>query len=105
MDNTFPFLTTILFLPIAGLLLILLMKSKYPKAAYPVSIIVSGIALILTAWFGIAGMANHFAHIEEVSWIPSLGAAYRLGLDGISYPMVLLTTIPFFCCFCFFCKS
>lgn len=96
MNSTFPYLSTILFLPSAGLLLILLLKAKYPKAAYPVSILVSGLALLLTVWFGTSGMVGNFAHVEEVSWIPSIGAAYRLGLDGISYPLVLLTTILFF---------
>jgi NADH-quinone oxidoreductase subunit M len=101
MDNHFPLLTIILFLPIAGQLLVLLMKSKYPKAAYSVSVIVSGVALLLTIGFGISGKVANFAHIEEVKWIPSLGAAYRLGVDGISYPMVLLTAILFFAVFIF----
>lgn len=101
MLNNFPFLTIILLLPLAGMLLILLLKSKYPKAAYPVSIVVSGVALLFTIWFGAAGWVGNFAHIEEASWIPSLGAAYRLGLDGISYPVVLLSTILFFSVFIF----
>jgi len=101
MPNNFPFLTIILLLPLAGMLLILLMKSKYPKAAYPVSIVVSGGALLLTIWFGASGRVGTFAHIEEASWIPSLGAAYRLGVDGISYPVVLLSTILFFSVFIF----
>ncbi len=96
MQNNIPFLTIILFLPVVGLLLILLTRTKYPKAAYPVGIIVSGVALLLTIWFGASGITGNFSHIEEISWIPSLGAAYRLGVDGISYPMVLLTTILFF---------
>lgn len=105
MHNNFPFLTIILVLPIAGLTLILLLKKKYPDASYPLSIAVSGIALLLTTWFGISGMVGTFAHIEEVSWIPSIGADYRLGVDGISYPMVLLTTILFFCVIIFSAKK
>jgi len=30
--------------------------------------------------------------VEKLSWIPSLNAYYALGLDGISLPLVLLTT-------------
>lgn len=96
MNSTFPFLTIILLLPIAGLLLILLSKSRYPKAAYLISVVVTGLALLFTVWFGAAGLVGNFNHIEEVTWISSLGAAYRLGVDGISYPVVLLTTILFF---------
>ena len=31
-----------------------------------------------------------------MAWIPSLGAAYRVGVDGISLPLFLLTAILFF---------
>ena len=35
---------------------------------------------------------NHnLAFKEEVSWVPSLGISYSLGVDGLSAPMVLLT--------------
>src|SRR3984957_9676644 len=30
--------------------------------------------------------------VEKLSWIPSLNAFYAIGLDGISLPLVLLTT-------------
>src|SRR6201996_1915187 len=37
------------------------------------------------------GTAN-LQFLEKLSWIPSLNAFYALGLDGISLPLVLLTT-------------
>ena len=37
---------------------------------------------------GTAGMQ----FVEKLSWIPSLNAFYGIGLDGISLPLVLLTT-------------
>ena len=36
-------------------------------------------------------IAGGFAQIEELAWIPAIGAAYRLGL-----PLVLLTSLLFF---------
>ncbi len=41
-------------------------------------------------------IAGGFAQIEELAWIPAIGAAYRLGLDGLSLPLVLLTSLLFF---------
>ncbi len=41
-------------------------------------------------------IAGGFAQIEELAWIPTIGAAYRLGLDGLSLPLVLLTSLLFF---------
>jgi len=37
-----------------------------------------------------------FSQVEEVVWIPSAGAAYRVGVDGISLPLVLMTAVLFF---------
>lgn len=42
-----------------------------------------------------------FAYVEEVAWIPAIGAAYRVGIDGISLPLVLLTAVLFLLCFVF----
>lgn len=35
----------------------------------------------------------------DVSWIPSLGVRFHLGIDGISLPLVVLTTLLTFLCF------
>ncbi len=34
---------------------------------------------------------NNLAFQEDVSWVPSLGISYHLGVDGLSVPMILLT--------------
>ena len=38
---------------------------------------------------GTAGMQNHFSH----SWIPTFDIDYRMGMDGISFPLVILTSV------------
>jgi NADH-quinone oxidoreductase subunit M len=35
------------------------------------------------------------SYIESGSWIPTLGVKYQLGMDGLSFAMVLLTVITF----------
>ena len=37
--------------------------------------------------------ATGFQLVERAAWIPSLGASYSLGIDGISYLLVILTTL------------
>ena len=44
----------------------------------------------LYKWFDNAQAAMQF--VEDVSWIPALKASYHLGADGISAPLILLTT-------------
>src|SRR5207244_4275524 len=41
------------------------------------------------------GTGPGFSQVEEIAWIPSLGSAYRVGVDGISLPLFLLTTVLF----------
>jgi proton-translocating NADH-quinone oxidoreductase chain M len=37
----------------------------------------------------------HFAYTESAPWVPSLGISYTLGIDGLSFAMILLTLIIF----------
>ena len=34
-----------------------------------------------------------FQYQEQAAWFPSIASTYHLGIDGISLPMVLLTTL------------
>jgi len=48
------------------------------------------LSLGLYKWFDVSQGAMQF--VEHVSWIPALKASYHLGADGISAPLILLTT-------------
>lgn len=85
-------LTSLLILiPLIGALLGLLVKGKSSKIlALIVAIIQLGFTGYLLCQFDPAG-GMQFEHL--CSWIPSLGANYHVGIDGISIIMVLLTNI------------
>lgn len=53
------------------------------------SLLALGIGVGLACAFDPAG---GFQFVESHSWIPSFGAGYRLGLDGVGLVLVLLTT-------------
>ena len=38
-----------------------------------------------------------YQFVENYDWIPSLGISYHLGVDGLSLPLVFLTTLLFIC--------
>ena len=95
MENL-PLLTWIVFLPLAGSLLILLLRPKNSRIAFTIGLITSGLAMVAAVLVWIRGIPAGFSQIEETAWIPSLGASYKLGVDGISFPLVLLTTVLFF---------
>jgi hypothetical protein len=94
----FPLVSIMLFLPLFGATLLELMRGSPPRLAHAVGIVASGLTLLgslLLIWArGVAG--EGFSQVEEVAWIPSLNAAYRVGVDGISLPLVLMTAVLFF---------
>jgi NADH-quinone oxidoreductase subunit M len=90
-----PLLTLTLFLPLIGALLLLAVPRASARASHATGIGAAALTLLgaLAAWTRGAGPG--FSQVEEISWIPSLGAAYRLGVDGISLSLVLLTGMLF----------
>jgi NADH-quinone oxidoreductase subunit M len=94
---TFPLLSVTLFLPLLGAGLLAAWKGISARGAHAVGLVASGLTLLGSMLVWARGTpADGFGQVEEVAWIPSLGAAYRVGVDGISLPLFLLTTILFF---------
>ncbi|MFX1254467.1 MAG: NuoM family protein [Promethearchaeota archaeon] len=54
-----------------------------------IEVLLSGIILLL---FWNATPDNGFRLLEMVEWVPTIGITYILGVDGVSLPLVLLTT-------------
>ncbi len=98
MDTTvaanFPFLSTIVFLPLIGAALLYLFPSSKVEtvrsAALGASLVTFGISLMMLLGFDSSISAYQF--VENVAWIPSFGVRYQLGVDGISLWLVMLTT-------------
>ena len=89
-----PLLSTIVFLPLLGTLVLFLvpMSSKGQRwTALFFSLVTFLISLRL--WFGFDSGTHAFQFEEMATWIPSLGISYHLGVDGISVLLVLLTTL------------
>lgn len=89
-------LSILLFLPLVGVLLMFLTprRSAWRLIAVGTSALELIAAIILAARFNWHGGGMQFE--ERVSWIPSLGASYHLGVDGISLPLILLTALLMF---------
>ena len=88
----FPILSIIVFLPLVGALLVSLLPAS---AARPVALgaaLLTWIASLLLVVGFSAGRGGLFQFTEELSWIPMFGIEYKLGVDGLSLLMVVLTT-------------
>jgi NADH-quinone oxidoreductase subunit M len=92
--STLPILTAIVFLPLLGSVVIALLPRDSLRAirwtALGTALLTWGVSLLLLAGFDPGGAG--FAYTEVHDWIPALGIQYKLGVDGLSVVLVVLTT-------------
>ena len=92
-----PLLSISVFLPLLGGVLLMVLPNKSARIAHGVSIAITGLTFLVTLAIWARGtLPGGFAQVEEIAWIPAIGAAYRVGVDGLSLPLILLTSLLFF---------
>jgi len=88
-------LTWILFTPAIGAVLMLLLPPGRPRllrwAAFAFSLV--PLALSIYLWIGYDPARPGYQFVEKYAWYVDIGSSYHVGVDGISVPMVLLTTL------------
>jgi NADH-quinone oxidoreductase subunit M len=91
----FPFLTLITFIPLVGAIVVALIPGNREREIKWFSTILSlvPLALSIVAWAVYTQTAGGMQLMEEAAWIPTLNVFYRMGADGISLPLVFLTTL------------
>ncbi|MGQ9501338.1 MAG: complex I subunit 4 family protein [Anaerolineae bacterium] len=91
----FPFLTLITFIPLLGAVVVALMPGKREREIKLIAVLFSvpSLVLALIAWLLPGQTAGEMQLLEEAAWIPTLNAYYRVGVDGISLPLVFLTAL------------
>ena len=93
----FPLLTAIVVVPIVGAVITAVLSSRRPDQVRLVALLfaVATGALTVNALASFESGEAGFQMVENVSWISNLGAAWHLGIDGISLFLVVLTGILF----------
>src|ERR1700749_3701503 len=94
MTGHFPILSLLLWLPILGGGLVLLAGRIAPGTvrwlSLFVSVLVFAVSVPLWTQFDTTTAAMQFT--EKLPWISTFNVFYSLGVDGISMPLILLTT-------------
>ena len=92
--SSWPILSIIVWLPIvAGIFVMSFGAGRASVArwlALAISVLVFGLSVALLPGFDTHTYAMQF--VERVPWIPQFGINYHLGVDGISLPLLILTT-------------
>ena len=86
-------LSILIFLPLVGAVLILLVPRRSEafvrNFAFGLSLVVFALPLVL--YFGFDRSAAEMQFVEQKPWISSYGISYFVGVDGISVLLVILT--------------
>ncbi|MBE7468441.1 MAG: NADH-quinone oxidoreductase subunit M [Anaerolineae bacterium] len=92
--ETLPYLTLITFVPLLGAIIVMLIPGSQEKLIKNLSIVISLVPLVLSLmlWYFYNDSGEYFA-VEDMEWIPAIGVRYHLGVDGLSLPLVVLTTL------------
>jgi NADH-quinone oxidoreductase subunit M len=87
----FPLLTLIVFLPLAGALCLLAVKSRQGiQGVALISTLATFVMTLLPLWHFHPEHAG-FQFVENVPWIAGMGISYHLGIDGLSLFLLPLT--------------
>lgn len=91
-------LSAIIWAPVIGLVVVMLLPKDKAALVRAAALVAAGTSLVLS-WSLLAGFdraAQSPQFTESRTWIPELGMTYTLGVDGLSLPLVLLTTLLVF---------
>ncbi|MBA2529686.1 MAG: NADH-quinone oxidoreductase subunit M [Euzebyales bacterium] len=90
-------LTASIVVPLAGAVVVLLLGRRASEAAQrwtATGIAAVPLLLLLVAWGGFEGTGG-FELVETAPWIPSLGVSYKVGLDGVSLVLAVMSALLF----------
>ena len=88
-------LSLLIFIPIVVAIAIVLMGDKHAGKAYGLALLASLFVFAFALFVGIKfdPSLNQFQFVEQVNWINQFNIQYHLGIDGIAYPLILLTSL------------
>jgi NADH-quinone oxidoreductase subunit M len=92
--SSFPLLSAIVFLPLVGALVIAGIPKANLRAIRATALGVALLTFVLSLFLLVGFLPSHpgFQLIETHAWIPAFGIQYKVGVDGLSSVLVVLTT-------------
>ena len=112
MSSSFPVLTFLVMLPVAGAVALLLLPKSWgglfgslfeDNPFKPVAAVVSAVVAVLAGWMfanfstdsDVVPDVFQFQFVERYEWIERFGISWHLGVDGLSLFLVVLTALIF----------
>ena len=94
MSAEWPILSAIIWLPIIGGTMVLASGDKNPNSARWISLAVAVMTFVISLplYSGFNSGTSEMQFVERMPWIGYFNIEYYLGVDGISMPLIILTT-------------
>ncbi|MDD3814013.1 MAG: NADH-quinone oxidoreductase subunit M [Desulfocapsaceae bacterium] len=86
-------LSTLIFLPLVGALLLLFVKNEFFARYWALGITALTAILSIPLVSAFDTSSAKFQFVEQYNWVSSLNIQYVIGVDGISILLVMLTTM------------
>ena len=88
-----PILSIVIFLPLLGALVIAVApRSATRLIALATALLTWVLSLLLVVGFVERDLSHDFQFVIQLDWIPLFGIQYKVGVDGLSLVLVVLTT-------------
>jgi NADH-quinone oxidoreductase subunit M len=84
-------LTAVIFTPLVGALVIGFSPVRWARQLALATALIAWVISLLVA-VGFTAGASGFQMVEQFDWIPIFGIQYKVGIDGLSLALVVLTT-------------
>nr|VFK28754.1 MAG: NADH dehydrogenase subunit M [Candidatus Kentron sp. MB]VFK33306.1 MAG: NADH dehydrogenase subunit M [Candidatus Kentron sp. MB]VFK76095.1 MAG: NADH dehydrogenase subunit M [Candidatus Kentron sp. MB] len=89
-----PWLSIVIWMPILGGLWVLVAGSRSAPVARSIALVIALLTFLFSIplYTGFDNTTSNMQFTELAPWIPAFHIDYRLGVDGFSMPLILLTT-------------
>jgi NADH-quinone oxidoreductase subunit M len=89
-----PILSILIFLPIVGIGILLILDRKRHKGLKfaTLGISLAEFLVSLPLWFNFDSQTAAMQFVERREWLPTYGISYYIGIDGFSLLLIMLTT-------------
>lgn len=94
MLESLPLLSLVIWTPILGGIMVLLSGDGEAPGARRIALVTAIFAFLVSIplYTGFDTGTHHMQFVERAPWLPAFNIEYYLGVDGISMPLILLTT-------------
>jgi NADH-quinone oxidoreductase subunit M len=90
---SFGILTVVTFLPLVGALVVAVLPTSWTRpVALGFALATWVVSLLMLVGYLPGRAGSQFLFLEVIDWIPIFGIQYKLGVDGLSAALVVLTT-------------